>query len=1611
MPVEPLFAFSFANITPANENTQASALTANKISINATYIDIDSDITAGPPTSWSVSLPSSLSNTIANDQAAYQNGTVSNPNFALPGASVIGAADSLINVTYVAGATAADGRIVVDNVLASAQVAASIKLDGGIISTNALGHIHVNAGLGAVDINNQTGTALTVNNVSTGNAERLGGLSGTVEIVDTLKTSGIDHIWYVYTPGAGTSYYTSSDPNATLAQATLVSSGDATSFTYLPVSGLRWQWQQTAFLSRTVTLNPTNSQINPQSTVWGFNDPNGNPLGVGANNVWYYTDTVDPTSAVAGSNGTLFLYNGQVLSTDPAHSGSLISAPGLSAIPMMETISGSVGFTEVQAVDYDCTQKESVSCGTQSQGSYNGFTSSQDWWDFDYITQGTVTMSTSVKADNPVGIDFSGSGRGSVSITSNAPVTFNGQITNPDGDTSLTSTGGGLVTTANGSVVSNNLTLSASGAVGTASNLFNITQTHDGTLNAAANGVYLASTSALNIGTVSGGTGDVVLNASGNINGVGSPSPATITGNNVTLVASHGGSIGAAAPLTTAVTGTLNATADGQIAIEQTQGDLLAGTIASTGLGGTANTVNVTVDNGALKDANNTTTVEALSDTQQQAIWKTLKLTVLYGGAVNSTAGSPTVAAVSSTIGTDYQQYWLLLGHGSVQDGVFTLDPGSVALFQPIAAQAGLSAQDYAAGLYAKVAGDFNQYVGSDWASQAAFQSQVSNFSFTPPQSEIDELTNNGDATWTEGELKSALSLTALQPSANTTLGTATPNIAGGALNLSAADGIGSLADPVHITLADLESGNLTADQQSAIALAKNPGDVVFSGVDAGGHSVQFSGITAPAGVTVTGVDIKQTAPLFVSGATVNASAPQGGIFLQAASGDLNLGLIDANGGLVSLAAPNNILAAAPGSAAVILGGDISLLAGAGDIGSAITPLVYTGNSIASASAGGNIYLTAQGTDMRVGRIFAGGDVVLSAPDGGIQPLLAGITLDAANLVLDAGAGDIGSATQAFEVQLASGGTLSGSASGAAWLAGAGDLDVSGFNADGVVLTTTGNLTAANVVSGADLEAAAGGNAAFTNVEADGDASLTAVGDLSASGASAGGAMNVAATNLSLNTLQSGGQMTVTAVNNATVAGNGALQSGAGFAMNAGGSLTMGANSLISAVKQLSLAIGGDAVLGRIESLFGGDHAVTVTAHSITGNGDGQANIVAGASGAKTYLSAQTGIGAPTRFLVVNTPWIDPTTVSGSIYLSALSDMIMPDLTVPANISVTGAGNLTLGSLTAGGNVAIIATDDLSFTNVSAGGDVSLGGNNLNLGDLHAGGNVALAATNNIVFTDIDIAAANASLSAGNAISGDSLAAAGTATLSAGLGSIQVAHLSAVALILRSLGDLDLADIRAGESLSITAPNVIAKIMQTGSGPLAMDIQGASGGSVQNANLTIDAPNGIDFGVYSVSNGAITTNATMVDIARGHVDTKLFLITPDTDLYMNDRSPTPIRGVTEQFFTPGKDFFLRQNGTQTVTNSFLIDFGPGISVTTIDSHGNATTGFALVRTAPLPLSAVSWTKIFAQQTAGDPAGMILPDPWNGTAPNLAVFENWVASAEAGAAVNTGAPTN
>ena len=101
-----------------------------------------------------------------------------------------------------------------------------------------------------------------------------------------------------------------------------------------------------------------------------------------------------------------------------------------------------------------------------------------------------------------------------------------------------------------------------------------------------------------------------------------------------------------------------------------------------------------------------------------------------------------------------------------------------------------------------------------------------------------------------------------------------------------------------------------------------------------------------------------------------------------------------------------------------------------------------------------------------IGRVFAGHDASLDAPNGGIQAALDGIALISRNLSLHAGAGDIGSASRPFLFELAAGGSLQGSAQGAAILADVGSLRISSFTAGSdLAVTATGNLNAGPLTS------------------------------------------------------------------------------------------------------------------------------------------------------------------------------------------------------------------------------------------------------------------------------------------------------------------------------------------------------------------------------------------------------------------------------------------------------------------------------------------------------------------------------------------------------------------
>ncbi len=425
--------YSSANLS----GSQASAIHAAQIIINADIIDLDSAITVGQPNAWSVDLSAYLSPLIAEDRTRYDEFGGS-PLFDLPVAPVV-STDSTITAQY----NAASNQIILDNVSASSG-GGSFTMDGAIISTNTLGDIHVNGGLGAVTIDNETGIPVVVQNVSAGTNSLNSTVSSQVDVIDTNQPPASQQSLYIYQPGVGTSTYrgTASETETELLAGPHVLSPSGTTATYFPESGLRFQWQLQANLTRDLGIGYDSkgniTSLSPGN--WVFSTPAGE---LNANDPWVYLDDGSPTAVVSD------------MSTP---TGSMINDLSLESDDFSETITGSATSGYSQGVNYhdgDYGFAPTSPKMTDSGGVI-------DPWIYSYIDSATLTLTNSVKADNPIGIDFSGLTSGQVTINSNAPVILAGDIVNPNGNTTITAQGS-ITNLANASLVSNNLTLKATG--------------------------------------------------------------------------------------------------------------------------------------------------------------------------------------------------------------------------------------------------------------------------------------------------------------------------------------------------------------------------------------------------------------------------------------------------------------------------------------------------------------------------------------------------------------------------------------------------------------------------------------------------------------------------------------------------------------------------------------------------------------------------------------------------------------------------------------------------------------------------------------------------------------------------------------------------------------------------------------------------------------------------------------------------------------------------------------------------------------------------------------------------------------------------------------------
>ncbi len=941
----------------------SSAINAAKVIIQANVIDLDSVVNVGLPNNWSVDLPSSLTSIINQDHA--QGGSTL---YDLPMLSTVSYGDNQITAQY----DAINNQIIVNNVHASSG-AGFLSLDGAIINTtNQSGNIQVNDGNGQVTIDNETGVPVEVNNVNAGSGSLNTTPPSEVDIIDTKQPSATQQTLYVYNPGAGIDKYQGTAQD-TMQQLAPVSSTNGTSTSYSPLSGLRYEWTLFANLSRTITKESDNNHLPVfDATHWYFDTPTGE---TNANDPWYYGYSPNDPTPVVGGVSTPF---GALVTF------SLPVQGATSDTAFEEQITGTV--TDWYTEGYIYHDGNFGFAPTIPDGS-------EDPWVYYFADQAQLTLIDSVKADNPISISFSGAAQSSVTIDSNGSVILAGNIANPYGTTAIY--GRSITQTSTATITSNNLTLSANG-VGTSAQPVSASLTAGGVLNVSSAGpVYLNLGSGALLGQVSAAVGsDVVINATGSLD----PSPGAsssgynVYANNLTLTSATGEVGTADAPLVIEASGVVNVSALGDIGLTQSSGDLEVGAIVST-----SGNVTIAASDGKILNANGATWAQLVDSTLSQQVWQNLDLT-------DPTATeNQTVTAFENGVNADYFAYWQLLDNGSVQNGVFMLNAMGLALYSEQAGQAqtppisdptAAQVQTYANNQYQNYVTFFNNNLAWNWMSLADFQTYNPNFSYQATSQQVSALEDN--ASWTVDQLMNTVPRVGLDPLAGAPVGIETPNISGEVVTLLANGSIGQLgSSSTFISKTDLQSGNLTPAQATALAKATGPGDVLEVGTNGQGQTVSVPYGHEPAGFTLTGIEVSATPQLFISSTrTLNLTAG-GAIAIQATSQDLTLDKVTAMGA-VNITAPGSILGSGT-SNQISTPDDITLKAGTGTVGSPSVFLnVYDGGDTNVYVPPPNIYINGP-TIAYVSGTFAGdtgGQQIADADFGaaGDQPAVYGET-------------------------------------------------------------------------------------------------------------------------------------------------------------------------------------------------------------------------------------------------------------------------------------------------------------------------------------------------------------------------------------------------------------------------------------------------------------------------------------------------------------------------------------------------------------------------------------------------------------------------------------------
>lgn len=1239
---------------------------ANKVLILADVLDINAPIIAGQESDITIDLDAGIASRIddwrdsgSGDQldltwyhesGLYQNlpqffrDLLGLPNvgeasgegwYALaPGEAIPFTADRTVSGYYDRDAN----RIVMNGV--QGATTGYISIDAQIVSTTQLGRLEVVNGYSDIALNNSTDLELVLNDVSTGTAE-----TGVIEITDRLRDQ---RTWYVNRIGGDTQKYVTTD----LGTASWLDDGVTRTSTdidvYRPEEGVRFWWERKYRAARSIE-DFTYLDYRATASPWEFVDGD-----------W----KTGPTGAYDGD----------------------ITASGI-CTTVCEYTGNEAFHQRVTDTYFGSTQGANV--GFSYEYSVDGWGSHRH--DFRWPLRAEMETRTSVRADYPIEIRFSGDSLGSIDVTSNAGVTVAGRLESRGGNVTMNVNDADGITGRDSALISAvSADFQAVGDIGSANSPLRVSL-DGGTLNAesTAGAVNIVSPAGeLRIGTVS--AADVVrLGTDQSLLGTGSG--VNVSGSLVELTA-QGGRIGHenGGAMKVHASQRLDASALDDILLTQADGDVYLGKLVS--LDGD---IGVTAEDGNIVSATNLDVSDLVSLEELRQRWAALGIT----GDAAADDGDAAIEAFESMVEREYRRYWQFAqALESADDGSLQVSDAGTRLYSGLAAANGQSVSDYVIGEYRRLDDFFGDLLGTtDLSGAEGFSDFDADWQYTASAARQAEFRNG--AIWSEKRLENAINAAAVSSGAGVSWLDDSLNISARDVTLRASGDIGSFGEHTF----RLGPDTTITDQQRRWLLAAAPGGLLVEQATDDADAVD--------------IDVRTLSRLRVSArgeldVQAGSDGDAGDIFIGT-DGDARIERLDADGEIY-LGAQNGISYTETGQTVAGASKGLTLRAVGGDIlgfGGEDFKLAIDG-TLTAAIGSGSVHLRDVGgaAGLDVGILYAQDDLAVHVPGDLRQVQGRGFTIGARSLWLDVGgdAGATGDATTGFagplniamrgvgdDAEPGLDGSLYGNVGGDLRL----NADVQGVRLGGEDVTAEDDTTVTRKLA------------------VDGSLTLTSGGDV-----------------IVANDLDTGTGATLQSSGDLSLDGPFSLVAETGDISLIGTSLTMGEDSDITATAgRIDVGTTGDALLALLDSGLTDDGgtapAITVTAGgSVLSARVSPAPNLRVAAPQGVVIDAGTDIGGVDAPIVISGGGLLEASAGRDIHILALDtvtggnvaateglielaiegDAILATLMAGTGIDVDADGDLGVGTATAGSRMALSSGGALMATTLSAGDELTL---------------------------------------------------------------------------------------------------------------------------------------------------------------------------------------------------------------------------------------------------------------------------------------------------------------